>query len=421
MTEIRPFQAVHYNKEKEKDLNKVVCPPYDVISKEQQDAFYKESEHNFIRIMLGKEKPSDDKSNNRYTRAKNIYKKWFEQGILNQDDKPCIYFYKQEYKVLGQKYSRLGFISLMKLLDDGESKIFPHENTHSQAKEDRLTLWKALSSNLSSIFVCFSDKGRRVEKIFNQDILMQPPDIDVVDGDGVKHIVWRLDNPEKIQEIVDTLSEQQLFIADGHHRYEVSQELKRLRRSGKNKSAGNESFDYLMTYFTNMDSKDLQIFPMHRIVKKFSENLDFLDEFFRIDKVKSKDELVLLLAKAGKNEHSFGLYTKDGVKLLRLRNKLLIEKYVHEGSVEFKALDATILKHFVFDRIGVKSEDIIYTKDVSDVINMVDEGKAEAGFVMNPVKIQQLKDIALNGERMPPKTTYFYPKVLSGLTIHKMA
>jgi len=175
-----------------------------------------------------------------------------------------------------------------------------------------------------------------------------------------------------------------------------------------------------MTYFTNIDSKDLKIFPMHRIVKKLPGDLSFLEEFFRMDKIKSKDELMVMLAKAGQNEHAFGLYTKDGHILMRLKNKALIDKTITEGSREYRRLDATILKYFVFDKLGVKSEDIIYTKDSVEVFTKVDEGIAEAGFIMNPVKISQLKAVALGGEKMPPKTTYFYPKVLSGLTSHRI-
>jgi uncharacterized protein (DUF1015 family) len=159
---------------------------------------------------------------------------------------------------------------------------------------------------------------------------------------------------------------------------------------------------------------------MHRIVKGLSDNLDFLEEFFRIDNIKTKEELLILLARAGRNEHAFGLYTRDGIKLLRLKNRLLIEKFVKEGSKEYKSLDAAILKSFVFDRVGIKSDDILYTKSIDDVTGMVDDFQADAGFIMNPVTIAQLRSIALNGERMPPKTTYFYPKVLSGLTVYKM-
>ena len=423
MSEIKPFKAVHYDTEKISDLSKVVCPPYDVISKEQQENYYNNSEYNYIQILLGKDKPSDDQKENKYTRAKQAFERWQSQGVLVQDKEPSIYYYRQEYKIMGQKYTRLGFISLMKLPDEKDSKIFPHENTHSQAKEDRLKLWRTLSFNCSPIFVCFSDKTKTVEKIFKKNILTSAPLVNIVDDDGVRHILWKLSDPALLQEMTTALTAQELFIADGHHRFEVAREYRKWRRSMVQKSNGDESYNYVTTYFTNMDSKDLKILPIHRIIPKLSpaiKGLEFFEEFFRIDKIKSKDNLLILLAKAGQNEHAFGLYKKGEIVLLRLKNKLLIEKYLKEGSREYRSLDATILKGFVLDRAGIKSEEITYTHDFQKATYMVDEGQAEAAFIMNPVKIQQLKAIALNEERMPPKTTYFYPKVLSGLTIYKM-
>ncbi|MCA9401448.1 MAG: DUF1015 domain-containing protein, partial [Candidatus Omnitrophica bacterium] len=318
------------------------------------------------------------------------------------------------------KYSRLGFIGLMELLDEHESKVRPHEKTHQKAVDDRLDLTKALSSNLSSIFVCYSDRQRKVEKIFNKFILSQSPLIDIEDDDQVRHKLWRLDDPEMIKDINESVQDQNLFIADGHHRYKVACEYRNLRLNRKNSPTGKEAYNFVMTYFTNIDSKDLQIFPMHRIVKRFPEDITFLEEYFRMDKVKNKEDLLILLAKAGKNEHAFGLYTLNGITLLRLKNKMLIDEHVKTGSKDYKSLDATILKSFVFDKLEIQSDEIIYTKDIDDVISMVKSKDADAGFVMNPVKIPQLKAIALNDEKMPPKTTYFYPKVLSGLTVYKM-
>ncbi len=420
MTSIKPFKAIHYNSEKINDLSKVVCPPYDVISPEDQDFYHNLHPNNFIHIDLAKEKEGDSKTDNKYTRALKYYKEWRDKDILVQDEKPAIYYYRQEYKILGQKYSRLGFIALMKLQDEKDSKIFPHENTHARAKEDRLTLNTALKANLSSIFVCFADKTKKVQKIFQQKVSITPSIMDVKDHEGVHHMVWRLDNPELIDQIKDVLADQQLFIADGHHRYEVACEYRRRQIAEKGKITGEEPFNYVMTYFTDMDSSDLMIFPIHRVIKKIHGKFDFLEEYFRIDKVKSKEELSIILAKAGKNEHAFGVYMKKDLRLLRLKNRLLIDEIVKEGSKDFRELDATILKYFVLDRLGIKSEDIVYTKDINEAAQMVDEGLAELSFILNPVKVKQLKNIALNGERMPPKTTYFYPKVLSGLTVYSL-
>ena len=420
MSNIKPFKAIYYNISKVKDLSKVVSPPYDVISAEEQDYLHNLSPYNFTHIDFGKDEPNDDKTNNKYTRAKQIYSNWLKRNVLIADDKLCVYFYKQDYKIMGQQRSRMGFVSLLELENEEDSKVYPHENTHSKVVDDRLKLCESLKSELSCIFVCYSDRHRRVEKIFNKHVLTTKPIVEIEDSDRVLHKLWRLDDIELIKEINKTVSGQQLFIADGHHRYKVAMEYRAKRLARVAKPTGLESFNFIMTYFTNIDSKGLQIFPMHRIIKSLPKNMKPIEEFFRIDKIKKKEELPILLARAGRNEHAFGFYTREGIKLLRLKNKLLIEKYIQDGSQEFKTLDATILKSFIFDRIGIKSDDIIYMRDIVQAMQMVDESRADAGFFMNPVKISELRAIALNGERMPPKTTYFYPKVLSGLTVYKM-
>ncbi len=419
MSALKPFQGVFYNKEKVDNLSDVFCPPYDVISPQQQDAYYKQNPHNFIRLELAKETSKDNAKDNKYTRAKKTYEEWLKKGVLTQDETPCVYFYKVDYKYQGQKYTRTGFLGLLNIGEDKGVKILPHEHTHAAAKTDRLMLWTALKSNLSPIFVGYADKAGKIDKMFLKELASRKPDLEAVDQDKVKHMIWRLDDPAKIQEIINVIDGQNLFICDGHHRFEVSNQMRKEALKKVKKPTGQESFNFVMTYFTNMDSKDLQIFPIHRVIKKFPISVNLLEQYFRIDKIKTKTDLLVLIARAGQNEHAFGLYTKNGMYLLRLKNKMLIEKHVQEGSKDYKSLDAAILKAFIFDQVGVKSEDITYSKDPAEVMQFVDEAQAEAGFILNPVQINQLRAIALNDERMPPKTTYFYPKVLSGLTIHK--
>ncbi|MBI3601305.1 MAG: DUF1015 domain-containing protein [Candidatus Omnitrophica bacterium] len=420
MSVIKPFNAVFYNKEKVENLSFVICPPYDVISKEQQDAYYKQHALNFIRLELGKETPKDTARDNKYIRAKKTYADWLNKGVLRQDEAPCIYFYKQDYTYLGQKYTRTGFLALLNLNEDAGVKILPHEDTYLAARTDRHLLWSALKSNLSAVFVGYSDKMNVIEKIFLKELASHKPYLEAIDHDKVKHMIWRLEDPEKINQIADIMDGQNLFVCDGHHRLEVAHQIRRDGLKRYKNPTGREPFNFVMTYFTNMDSKDLQIFPLHRIVKKFSISVNLLEQYFRIDKIKSKTDWLILLARAGQNEHAFGLCNKDGLYLLRLKSKTLIDKMVQEGSRDYKNLDAVILKSFIFDQVGVSPEDIEYSKDPMEVITTVQEAKADAGFVLNPAQIKQLKAIALNDERMPPKTTYFYPKVLSGLTVYKM-
>ncbi len=417
---IKPFKAVGYNPEKVPDFTKVVSPPYDVISPDEQAQLHNLSPFNFTHIDLGLDKPTDNKDENKYTRAKVQFDEWLKKKVLIQDAEPAVYFYRQEYTMLGQKYNRLGFIAAMKLEGGDESSVRPHENTHAHAVDDRLRLTKAVSSNLSSIFVCYSDKRKKVEQIFNKNVVTAKPLMNFVYSDGIRHKLWRLTQPAIIKEIDDSLLGQNLFIADGHHRYQVALDYQRWRSEKRPNSNIPENFDYVMTYFTNIDSKDLLILPYHRIVKKLPRKLEFLEEYFRFDRVKNKDDLMILLARAGRNEHAFGLYTPDGIYLLRLRNKSFIDDLIKEGSFEYRRLDTTLLKYFVFDKMGIPSEDIVYSKDYQEAVALVDNQSAQASFILNPVKISQLQAVALNGEKMPPKSTYFYPKILSGLTVYKM-
>ena len=417
MSVLKPFSSVHYNKEKIKTMEEVIAPPYDVIDDEREAELQAQSPYNFVRLSLTKGGAKED---SRYQEVADVYQKWLEDGVLVQDDEPAIYYYRQEYKIMGQKYSRLGFIGLMKLEDDAKSKVKPHEKTHQAAKEDRLKLWTALKSHLSCIFVCFDDKQKTVEKIFMKHVMPTEPLFDVVDEDGTRNVLWKLTDADLIAQIQGAVGDQALFIADGHHRYEVSKQYRQIRREANADHTDEEGYNYTMTYFTSMDAKNLQIFPTHRVLREYDVDLTKLEEFFRIDQIKTKEDLTIMLAKAGQNEHAFGLYTKNAIYLLRLKNRLLIDEHIKEGSNALRHLDANIIKTFVFDQEGIISDDIINVKYLDEAIALVDRGDAQAAFILNPVKVDELREIAQNNELMPPKTTYFYPKVLSGLTMHKM-
>lgn len=420
MSLVKPFKGLVYNLAKIGDMAKVVCPPYDVISPEQETVLQKRSPFNFIHVMLAKADAKQAADDARYHKAGETLRQWIKDGVIVQDDKPAIYYTRQEYKVLGQKHSRTGFLAVMKI-EDEKIKIHPHEKTHAGAKEDRFKLWCALKAACSPIFVCFSDPQKKVETVFSRKVASTPPFIDVVDEDGVRQMAWRFTDEAAIADIVSIFDNQNLFIADGHHRFEVSKRYRALQMTENPQATGEEPWNYVMTYFTNVDSKELQIFPIHRLLKTFPADISFLEDLFRVDTVKIRTDLAIMMARAGRNEHAFGLYTKKGALLLRLKNKSQIDEFIKEGSREYRSLDSLILKAFVFDRLHVKSEDITYCNmDIETCFSAVDNGQGEAAFILNPVTIQQLRAIALNGEKMPPKSTYFYPKALSGIAINKL-
>jgi len=418
MTRIKPFQGILYNQKNVADLSKVMCPPYDIISMQDQEKFYNTDPYNFIRVVLGKEKPRDGNKDNKYTRAKQYFDDWLNSNILEKDKTPCFYFYLHEYIYKGRKKKRLGFVGLMKL-EHENSKVFPHENTHSKPKEDRLELIRALRANVSPIFAFFYDRERKIADVFQNHLLDQKAYISVRDADNISHKIWRLCDTELINKIKEYIIDEHIFIADGHHRYEVALTFSREMQSPSKHDRDKDGCNYIMTYFTNLDSDDLLILPIHRIVKKVPKEIKILENNFDIERINNVQDMLSSLAKIRARGCGFGLYRNKEFSLLKLKNQDQLKHCMPHGSQQYKCLDVSILQFLIFDRLGIKSEDLIYTKDEDEAIRIVDNNEAEAVFFTNPIKVQQLRDIAFGGEKMPPKSTYFYPKLLSGLVINK--
>ncbi len=424
MTKIRPFKAIIYNQEKVGDLSKVVCPPYDVISPSRQEYFHKLDEHNLIHILLAKDAPQGDK----YSRSAKYFQDWLKEKILIQEEKPGIYFYSQQYKVRGEKRARLGFICLLQL-DPGKPSVFGHENTRVAPKEDRLKLVREVKANLSPIFVVFGDKKRLIQRIFKQELADKKPFMDIVDDDNVSHKLWRITDPRILKDIQEGMESENAFIADGHHRYEVGCIYRDEMKEKLGKITGEEPFNYVLSYFTDVHSRDLTIFPIHRLVRldhqpDMNSFLKKLQEYFYVEEVKDKTRFFFLMEKAGQSEHVLGVYKDKRYWLLRLKNVKILDSVIKDKPADYRALDVSILNFIVLQlALGVDSADkghIDFSSDAEEFIEKVDSGPDHIAFFLNPVKIDQIVAIALSGEKMPPKSTYFYPKVLSGLLINPL-
>ena len=426
MSKIKAFKAVVYNPEKIKDFNQVVCPPYDVISPLAQEVLHERSSYNFIHMDLAKDSASDDK----YRRAAGLFRDWLKDKVLIQDERSGIYFYSQQYIIRGEKKTRLGFISLLRLGDEKESVVFGHENTHSEAKQDRFKLLKQVKANLSPIFVIFLDKKRIIQRIFQKYISDKEPFIEVVDDEKTLHRLWRLDSPEVLDVIENSMSNENMFIADGHHRYEVSCAYRDLMREKLGAQfTGEEDFNYCLSYFTNTDTRGLSISPIHRLFTLEAE-LDLSDfiskakEYFDVDQVKDRVRFFFLLEKAGCTEHLLGVYKDKKYFLLRLKNIKILDKIIADKPKEYRSLDVAILNHLVLKNILSFDLDnlpqVRYNPDPEEFIREVDADPLKVAFFLNPVKIGQIIEVALGGNKMPPKSTYFYPKVLSGLVVNKL-
>jgi len=445
MAKIIPFKGILYNKEKIRDMKDVVAPPYDVISPPEQEELYKRHENNVVRLILGKESDSDTPDNNRYTKAKDSFDSWQKDSILIKDAFPSIYVYSQEYH-LGEtegfeKKRRLGFIALSKLENFGEGKIHPHENTLAKPKEDRLKLMQHCNANFSSIFGLFSDPSKRIDSVL-KDYMRHSPLYDLVDDAGMRHTLWAIRDNKVIQIITGVMSDKQVFIADGHHRYETAINYRNEMREKLPNFTGEELYNYVMMYFTNTNSEGLSILPIHRLVSNLS-NFDKkkiikkAGEFFNIEKLSLnesdektvKQKLFSDMKERGKKEHIFGMYLgNDEYLLLTLKDEDVLDRLItNSRHPSWKKLDVTILHTLLIEKVlGVseknlaEQKNITYTISEDEAIKDVKAGKYQIALFLNPTKIEEVKDVATAGEKMPQKSTFFYPKLITGLVMNKL-
>ena len=445
MAKIIPFKGILYNKEKIRDIKDVVAPPYDVISPAEQEELYKRHENNVVRLILGKESNSDTPDNNRYTKARDSFDSWQRDSILIKDAFPSIYVYSQEYH-LGEtegfeKKRRLGFIALSKLEDFGEGKIHPHENTLAKPKEDRLKLMQHCNANFSSIFGLFSDPSKRIDSVL-KDYMRHSPLYDLVDDAGMRHTLWAIRDNRAIQIITSVMSDKQIFIADGHHRYETAINYRNEMRGKLPDFSGEELYNYVMMYFTNTNSEGLSILPIHRLVSNLSDFdkkkiVEKAGEFFNIEKLSFnesdektvKQKLFSDIKERGEKEHIFGMYLgNDEYLLLTLKDEDVLDRLItNSRHPSWKKLDVTILHTLLIEKVLRISEknlaeqkNITYTISGDEAIKDVKAGKYQIALFLNPTKIEDVKDVAAAGEKMPQKSTFFYPKLITGLVMNKL-
>jgi len=423
MKRIMPFRAVVFNQEKIGDISQVVCPPYDVITPVKRKHYHKINPHNFIRILLGNNVAGEDK----YKRSAKHFKEWLHSGVFVQDQLPCIYFYLQRFNIRGQKRSRMGFIALLRL-DQSESRVFGHEHTRSEPKVDRLRILRKVKANLSPIFAIFPDKHRIIRRVYDHYIKGKEPFIDITDSDNVLHQLWRIDSPEVTEQIQKKMDGENIFIADGHHRYEVACIYREQMKKKLQNLTGREAFNFIPAYFTNPQTPDLTIMPVHRLIFT-KKGFDFaifrkdLEEVFEVEEVKDKIKFFFMLEKAGSTENVLGMYADGRFYLLRLKNVLILDRLIADKPKAYRFLSVSIFNYLVLKKIlGMDIEDkkrILFNPDASELIEQARGSRRAMVFILNPVKMTQIMSVAIEGERMPSKSTYFYPKVLSGLVINK--
>ncbi|MBA7519902.1 hypothetical protein ES705_11990 [subsurface metagenome] len=414
MVDIKPFKAIRYS-EKAGNMDNLIAQPYDKITPEMQKEYYEKSEYNYSKLTL----PIEE---NRYAIAKQRLDEWIKEGIFERDSTSAIYVYYQEYELFGQKYIRKGFIGALRLHPFEENIVLPHERTHKGPKIDRLNMLKTTVHNLETGFILYSDPEKKTISIFDE-ISKSEPLIKTIDSLGVLNKLWKLTDKQKIQVIQSVFENQQLVIADGHHRYETACTYRDMRRDEMEQWDENDSYNFRMTYLVPIEDEGLVILATHRCLAKekvTEEKMIELKEFFEIDEI-SKSEIPDFLKK-NIDKHVFVLYQDRRVLSFVMKNIADVNRYVTDASDEYKKLDVVILRDMIFHGImGLGDlhidDDIFYERWWDEAIENADQGKYQSVFMLNPTKSEEVLSVSKNHERMPQKSTDFYPKMVSGLTM----
>jgi uncharacterized protein (DUF1015 family) len=432
MVDVKPFYGVLYNSKKINKIENVMSPPYDIISKDMQAQLYDISDYNFVRLILGKKYKVDNKKNNSYTRSKEFFNKWISQNILIQSKKKSIYPYKIFYKINNHEKNLNGFFILLKI-DKNYKKIKAHERTLSKPKEDRLNLLRECKANLEPIQLLYIDETDEINKIINDKI--ETPLFEIKGYDSFNHKLWELDDNKIISRIQEILRSKTLFIADGHHRYQTAVNFSNEMNLKYQYDNEDLDYNYRMVILVNMFDKGLSILPTHRLIKKDDINIkkflfklekyfDIIEKKIRFDSIK-KIEKQIINEISNKDKKQFILYLKNKYYILTLKNLNIMNKFADKHSKIWRSLDVSILQKLIFeDILNINQENleknIFYTRSFNEAIQFVNDGKYSFSFILNPTKINELKIIAEGGEHMPQKSTYFLPKMLSGLVMYKM-
>jgi uncharacterized protein (DUF1015 family) len=432
MARIAPFRGVFYNQKKIRDLTKVVAPPYDVISKEEQEKLYKKSPYNFVRLDLSVEPDS-------YNAVAQALNEWQAQGVLERDPTAAIYFLAHRFKLKGggQKL-RHGFLALTELQELSSGVIRPHEKTLDAPKEDRLKLMLACHAQLSPIFTLYAQSKQTINHMLEVAVEGLAPFIQVEQDNGDECRLWRITDTELIQKVQREMQEPWLLIADGHHRYEATLNYRDQLRSERGQWSGRESFNYIMTYFANMTDDNVVILPTHRLVrgfthKPFIELEEALQTYFYVEQHPKTSEgrvsfLKALKAAAKKHRVVGASFKRDPRYLiLRLKNKRIMQRLAKDLSTPLRELDVSTLHLLILEHIlgmppeqQVSEGNIRYAQDEETTLQTLEKEDYQAAFILNPTKKEEVLAIVSAGEKMPQKSTYFYPKLLSGLILNKI-
>lgn len=415
MAKVYPFRGLRYAPGKV-PMEKVVTQPYDKISKEMQDRYYASHPNNIIRIVLGKATPEDSPTNNVYTRAAAYLEEWRDAGVLEQLPEAAFFAYFQRFTIPGTNEVRVrkGFVGLGRLEDYAKKIVFPHERTLTGPKKDRLELLRQTRAQFEQIFMLYEDPERKIDRAL-EGVAGRKADIEVDDEYGVRHMLWPVTDREIVTLIQNEMENKRLIIADGHHRYETA-------LAYRDEMRGEKGSDRMPMTFFNMASPGLTILPTHRVVSNL-RGFE-LDGFFR----RVADYFDEITVGAVSDRPGIGVFADGKLSSLRLKASLDLARLMPDLSEQQRTLDVVILHRLLLEKcLGIteeavkKESHLTYMRERDAAMNAVREGRAQIAFLLNPTRLDQMRDIAFEGNVMPQKSTDFYPKVLSGLVMYSLA
>ena len=432
-SEVLAFRGLRYNPDLVPELSRVVVPPYDIISPARQKYYHDRHPHNAIRLDFGLSLTGDDEENNRYTRASARLKEWLRQEILLPEPKPSIYCLREEYRSEnGATATRDGFIAMVRLTDFSEGRVLPHEETAPGPKEDRLKLMESTEANLSPIFCIYSDPDGIISETL-KPAYETSPDIQLVDDADTRHSLWTVSNEDACAGISQALAGKTLYIADGHHRYETALAYRDARRA-KDGPGPDQPYDYMMIYLSSMEEAGRSIFPIHRFVSDLTRETmerlsSSLEEYFEVIEVPGngpdrRQKMISMMNEQPADRNLFGLYlpVPDSYHVLTAREpKPLISAEKTARSSAYRSLNVAVLDRVILaDVLGITPEGpnadakVRFVERTDKALEETSPG-FQVAFFVNPTSMEEIRAVSEAGEKMPQKSTYFYPKPLTGM------
>jgi uncharacterized protein (DUF1015 family) len=432
MADVRPLRGLRYAPEAVKNLADVVTPPFDVISPEAQERYYARHPYNVIRLELGKITPEDTTLNNRYTRAARTLAEWRLDGVLRQEETPAYYAYQQIFTHGGRSYTRTSLIARVRLEPWEKHVVLRHEFTRKKDKDDRLQLLRACAVNLSPIMSMYSDPQGRMRRLLGD--YLAHPQVHMTDEAGEEHVLHPVTDPAVIERIQDFFAERQLYIADGHHRYETALNYRNEVQAARPDLSPDDPVNFVMMALIDLDDPGMLVLPTHRLFADLSPQAlaalssERLSHSLTVREVGPVSAATLReLEQAGEHGPTFLLATGQQGWLLGPNEQGRARMTSAGHSAAWQALDVSIAHTLIVEEVlGLQPEDLVagkyvtYTHDEREALDALAQGKAQAALFLNATRVRQICEIADADDQMPQKSTYFYPKLITGLVMNPL-